>query len=303
LGADHWLSHSSSNDRESIRLSVITAKQVLAESKIPWERCFVSHKVIHVPYKDGKEETKKRKKRRKSKKRRDAEKRGDLTEGAQSNNISLGPFGTWPKTAVSIVGIVLGSIILIAVYLLYRRSHPASKYLDASEAPFKRNESSLNTEKTIDRSAANNEVRRSVSELGSGLSGDVPVVPDVYDTSQETRIKSPTVPHSNTRRGQPFRSRPVNYEADDSKVDRRGSTSKRGADDDRVNRKVSRAKREPMISHRRKAMTSYKVDLTRHLSNEFKCLYEEPFNTDVTVQVGEEGHSKIFHAHWLILCA
>jgi len=50
-------------------------------------------------------------------------------------------------------------------------------------------------------------------------------------------------------------------------------------------------------------MTSYKVDLTRHLSNEFKCLYEEPFNTDVTVQVGEEGHSKIFQAHWLILCA
>ncbi|CAG8597559.1 3886_t:CDS:2, partial [Paraglomus brasilianum] len=74
--ADHWLSPSSSNDRESIHLSVITAEQVLAESKIPWERCFVPHKVIHVPYKDDKEETKKRRKRRKSKKRRDAEKRG-----------------------------------------------------------------------------------------------------------------------------------------------------------------------------------------------------------------------------------
>ncbi|CAG8592158.1 9265_t:CDS:2 [Paraglomus occultum] len=44
------------------------------------------------------------------------------------------------------------------------------------------------------------------------------------------------------------------------------------------------------------------VNLIPHLSNEFKCLYEEPFNTDVTIQVGEEGHSKIFHAHWLILC-
>ena len=74
--ADHWLSPSSSNDRESIHLSVITAEQVLAESKIPWERCFVPHKVIHVPYKADKEETKKRRKRRKSKKRRDAEKLG-----------------------------------------------------------------------------------------------------------------------------------------------------------------------------------------------------------------------------------
>ncbi|CAG8647533.1 4348_t:CDS:2, partial [Paraglomus occultum] len=39
------------------------------------------------------------------------------------------------------------------------------------------------------------------------------------------------------------------------------------------------------------------ADLTVHLSNELKCLYEESFNTDVTIQVGEEGHSKIFHAH------
>ncbi|CAG8592176.1 9266_t:CDS:2 [Paraglomus occultum] len=44
------------------------------------------------------------------------------------------------------------------------------------------------------------------------------------------------------------------------------------------------------------------VELTHHLSSEFKRLYEEPFNTDVTIQVGEEGHSKKFHAHWLILC-
>ncbi|CAG8647451.1 11772_t:CDS:1, partial [Paraglomus brasilianum] len=42
---------------------------------------------------------------------------------------------------------------------------------------------------------------------------------------------------------------------------------------------------------------TYKANLTQYLSNEFKRLYEEPFNTDVTVQVGEEGHSKIFQAH------
>ncbi|CAG8668148.1 9131_t:CDS:2, partial [Paraglomus brasilianum] len=130
-----------------------------------------------------KEETKKRRKRRKSKKRQDAEKR-------------------------------------------------ASKYLDTSEAPFKRNESSLNTEKTIDRSAVNNEfptlgqgseympfssVVVNMEEVRAsqeteeedddrrGRSTEIKrlhdlrnIVPDVYDTSQETRTQSPTVPHSNT---------------------------------------------------------------------------------------------------------
>jgi hypothetical protein len=55
---------------------MITTEQILAESKIPWERCFVPHKVLHVPYKDDKKETNRSKERRKSKKRRDAEKRG-----------------------------------------------------------------------------------------------------------------------------------------------------------------------------------------------------------------------------------
>ncbi|CAG8521387.1 9782_t:CDS:2 [Paraglomus brasilianum] len=267
----------------------------------------------------------------------------DLTVSAQSNNISLGPFGTWPKTAVIIAGIVLGSIILIAVYLLYRRSHPASRYLDTSEAPsfpdqgadksgsafqsgtllnfstadtpkkrkgllkgfFPRNESSLNTEKTIDRSvAANNNVRQSVSDLGSGLSGsdympfssvvvnmeenlrnsrrhprknetdtrDLDVsVPDVYDISQEKRTKSPTVPHSNTelyksssRRGQHV---PGTYEADDSKADRRVSTLKTESDEHRMNRKVSTAKRGAHDSRVNKEASTLKTETDEHRAN------------------------------------
>ncbi|CAG8482808.1 109_t:CDS:2 [Paraglomus occultum] len=258
----------------------------------------------------------------------------DQTVGAHSNDISLGPFGTWSKTAVIIAGVVLGLIILVAIYLLYRRSHPDSKYIDTSQAPsfpdqsvdkpntpfqsgtllnfsttdtpkkrkgllkgfFQRDESSSNTEKAIDESAWN-QAPRSVSDLGSGLSGskfmpvssvvvdieenlrnskrhprkneadthdlDIATVPELYDTPQEKRARSPTVPNSNyelskssSRRGHHSGTAPGTYEAHD-KVNRRGSTKKRETGDSRVNKEASTSKREADESRvNREASTS-----------------------------------------------
>ncbi len=52
----------------------VTFEKIIQESKTPWERHFMPHKVLHIPYKEA--EQKVRSKRRKSKKRRDAEKKG-----------------------------------------------------------------------------------------------------------------------------------------------------------------------------------------------------------------------------------
>ncbi|CAG8481852.1 7379_t:CDS:2 [Funneliformis caledonium] len=59
---------------EKINSVTITFEQIIQESKIPWERHLMPHKVLHVPYKEA--EQKFRSKRRKSKKRRVAEKKG-----------------------------------------------------------------------------------------------------------------------------------------------------------------------------------------------------------------------------------
>ncbi|RHZ45179.1 hypothetical protein Glove_688g23 [Diversispora epigaea] len=60
---------------KEIQASVITSEQIIKESKIPWERNFVLHKVINV---HEKEFEKKKSKRRKSKKRRDSNKKKGL---------------------------------------------------------------------------------------------------------------------------------------------------------------------------------------------------------------------------------
>ncbi|RIA94044.1 hypothetical protein C1645_760992 [Glomus cerebriforme] len=57
-----------------INLVTVTFKQIIQESKIPWERHLIPHKVLYVPYKEAEQKIKP--KRRKSKKRRDAEKKG-----------------------------------------------------------------------------------------------------------------------------------------------------------------------------------------------------------------------------------
>jgi hypothetical protein len=56
---------------ERIKSATVTFEQIIQESKIPWERHLIPHKVLYVPYK---EEQKVKSKQRKSKKRRDAEK-------------------------------------------------------------------------------------------------------------------------------------------------------------------------------------------------------------------------------------
>ncbi|CAG8467114.1 6289_t:CDS:2 [Dentiscutata erythropus] len=48
---------------EQIIDTVITSSEVIMQSKIPWERNFVSHKVLHVPYEDPKKSLIKRSKR------------------------------------------------------------------------------------------------------------------------------------------------------------------------------------------------------------------------------------------------
>ncbi|CAI2172738.1 419_t:CDS:2 [Funneliformis geosporum] len=59
---------------EKINSVTITFEQIIQESKIPWERHIMPHKVLHVPFKET--EQKFRSKRRKSKRRRDVEKKG-----------------------------------------------------------------------------------------------------------------------------------------------------------------------------------------------------------------------------------
>ncbi|CAG8458710.1 7045_t:CDS:2 [Acaulospora morrowiae] len=77
---------------EQIHSSVITTEQILKESKIPWERNFVLHKVIHVP-KRKREIKVKKSKRRKSKKRRDAERNEGLVKKSHSPHIMKGNRG------------------------------------------------------------------------------------------------------------------------------------------------------------------------------------------------------------------
>ena len=60
---------------ERINSVTITFEQIIQESKIPWERHLMQHKMLHIPYKEEEQRTKP--KRRKSKKKRDAEKKGN----------------------------------------------------------------------------------------------------------------------------------------------------------------------------------------------------------------------------------
>lgn len=61
------------------------------QSKIPWVRNFVPHKVLHVPYEDPKKSPIKRSKRL-SKKRRDAVKKGTTKKNKTHGGICPG----WP---------------------------------------------------------------------------------------------------------------------------------------------------------------------------------------------------------------
>jgi hypothetical protein len=56
-------------------------------------------------------------------------------ESEDSDKISLGPLGTWPKYAVIIGGVILGITLLVACYLVYRRNRPDDRYKDRSITP------------------------------------------------------------------------------------------------------------------------------------------------------------------------
>ncbi|CAG8571812.1 7473_t:CDS:2 [Funneliformis caledonium] len=62
----------------------------------------------------------------------------DLAEKKESENsdkISLGPLGTWPKYAIVIGGVVLGISLLAACYLVYKRNRPGDRYRDTTITP------------------------------------------------------------------------------------------------------------------------------------------------------------------------
>ncbi|CAG8583246.1 7649_t:CDS:2 [Acaulospora colombiana] len=52
-----------------------------------------------------------------------------------SNSISLGPLGTWPKYAIIICGVILGLALVGACYLIYRRKVTAHDHKDTSVTP------------------------------------------------------------------------------------------------------------------------------------------------------------------------
>jgi len=72
--ADNDESRDNPDHMERINSVTVTFDQIIQESKIPWERNLIPHKVLHVPYKEAEKRAKP--KRRKSNKRRVAEKKG-----------------------------------------------------------------------------------------------------------------------------------------------------------------------------------------------------------------------------------
>ncbi|GBC06723.1 hypothetical protein RclHR1_00700022 [Rhizophagus clarus] len=56
-------------------------------------------------------------------------------DSGDSDKVSLGPLGTWPKYAVIIGGVILGLTLVIACYLVYKRNRPDDRYRDTSITP------------------------------------------------------------------------------------------------------------------------------------------------------------------------
>ncbi|CAI2182173.1 10434_t:CDS:1, partial [Funneliformis geosporum] len=62
----------------------------------------------------------------------------DLAEKKESENsdkMSLGPLGTWPKYAIVLGGVVLGISLLATCYLVYKRNRPGDRHKDTSITP------------------------------------------------------------------------------------------------------------------------------------------------------------------------